>query len=105
MTIDTTARNTVVTARLKEIAEAGIERIGRVTHLCKNAHIILSEDKFRKLAEVTLQCKGESIVATGEAEQMETALRQALERVEQQAIRSRKRVETVRDRVAKPLAA
>ncbi len=105
MTIDYTARHTVVTANLKEVAEAGIERIGRITHLCKNAHIILSEDKFRKLAEVTLQCKGESIVATGEAEQMETALRQALERVEHQAIRSRKRVETVRDRVAKPLAA
>jgi len=105
MTIDYTARHTVVTKKLKEVAETGIERIGRVTHLCKNAHIILSEDKFRKIAEVTLQCKGESIVATGEAEQMETALRQALERVEQQAIRSRKRVETVRARVAKPLAA
>jgi putative sigma-54 modulation protein len=105
MTIDYTARHTVVTEKLKEVAEIGIERIGRVTHLCKNAHIILSEDKFRKIVEVTLQCKGESIVATGEAEQMETALRQALERVEQQAIRSRKRVETVRAKVAKPLAA
>jgi len=65
MTIDYTARHTVVTAKLKEVAEAGIERIGRVTHLCKNAHIILSEDRFRKIAEVTLQCKGESIVASG----------------------------------------
>ncbi len=105
MTIDYTARHTLVTAKLKEVAEAGIERIGRMTHLCKNAHIILTEDKFRMHAEVTLQCKGESIVATGESEQMETALRQALERVEHQAIRSRKRWETVRDRVAKPLAA
>ena len=105
MTIDYTARHTIVSAKLKAVAEAGIERIGRVTHLCKNAHIILSEDKYRKIVEITLQCKGESIVATAESEVMETALRSALEKVEHQAIRSRKRVETVRDRIVKPLAA
>lgn len=105
MTIDYTARHTVVSAKLKEVAQAGIERIERITHLCNNAHIILTEDKFRKIVEVTLQCKGESIVATAESEVMETALRQALDKVEHQAIRSRKRIETVRDRVAKPLAA
>jgi putative sigma-54 modulation protein len=64
MVIEFTGRHTVVTAKLKEQAKAGMERIDRVTNRCTSAHIILSEDKYRRIAEVTVQCKEESLVAT-----------------------------------------
>jgi putative sigma-54 modulation protein len=105
MTVEYTGRHTTVTAALKAQAEAGLERIGRVTNRCTRAHLILSEDKYRRLAELTVQCRGESIVAVGEATEMESALRAALDKVEQQAIRHKERYATVRSHGSKPLAA
>lgn len=104
MTIEYTGRHTTITPKLKMQAEAGLERIERVTNRCTKAHVILIEDKYRKIAEVTLQCRGEVMVATCEATSMETALHDALYKVEQQAIKSKERYTTVRGQMEKPLA-
>ena len=104
MTIEFTGRHTTITPALKEQAEAGIQRIDRVTNRCIKAHFILSEDKYRKIAEVTVQCRGDVIVATCEASTMETALHDALYKVEQQAIKSKERYATARSQSTKPLA-
>ena len=97
MTIEYTGRHTIVTAKLKSQAEAGLARIDRVTNRCTSAHIILSEDKYRQIAEISVQCRGESLVATCESTEMEAALHDALQKVEQQAIRHKERFATVRD--------
>jgi putative sigma-54 modulation protein len=97
MVIEYTGRHTVVTAKLKAQAKAGMERIDRVTNRCTSAHIILSEDKYRKIAEVSVQCRGESLVATCESAEMETALHDALNKVELQAIRHKERFMSVRE--------
>lgn len=96
MTIEYTGRHTVVTAKLKSQTEAGMARIDLVTNRCTSAHIILTEDKYRKIAEVSVQCRGESLVATCEGTDMEAALHDALQKVEQQAIRHKERFATVR---------
>ena len=103
MTIEYTGRHTTITPNLKMQAEAGIQRIDRVTNRCTKAHVILTEDKYRKIAEVTVQCRGDVLVATCEAASMETALHDALDKVEQQAIKSKERYRTVRSH-ATPLA-
>jgi putative sigma-54 modulation protein len=104
MIIEYTGRQTIVTAKLKEQAQAGMERIDRVANRCTSAHVILTEDKYRKIAEVTVQCRGESLVATCEASEMESALHDALHKVELQAIRHKEKFATVRDHAVKPLA-
>ena len=96
MTIEYTGRHTTVTDKLKAQAKAGLARIDRVTNRCKSAHVILSEDKYRKIAEVTVSCRGDNLVASSEATEMETALHDALKAVEQQAIRSKDRYATLR---------
>lgn len=96
MNVEYTGRHTAVTPKLREQAEAGLLRIRKVTNRCTNAHIILTEDKYRKIAEVSVQCRGEQLVATSEATDMEQALRDALDTVEQQAVRSKERYTTVR---------
>ncbi len=98
MTIEFTGRRTVVTPKLKSIAESGMERLALVTNRCTSAHFILSEDKYRKIAEVRLQCRNESLVAACESTEMEAALRDALQKVEMQAIRHKERYATVRVR-------
>jgi putative sigma-54 modulation protein len=105
MVIEFTGRHTVVSAKLKAQAEAGMKRIDRVTHRCTSAHIILSEDKHRKIAEVSVQCRHESLVATCEAAEMESALHDALQKVELQAIRHKERFMSVRDKPKVSLAA
>jgi putative sigma-54 modulation protein len=105
MIIEYTGRQTVVTDKLKAQTQAGMERIDRVTNRCTSAHIVLTEDKHRKIAEVNVQCRGESLVATCEANEMESALHDALHKVELQAIRHKERHVTVRDRPKTVLAA
>jgi putative sigma-54 modulation protein len=102
MIIEYTGRHTMVTPKLKTIVEAGMVRIDLVTNRCTSAHVILTEDKYRKIAEVSVQCRGENLVATCESTEMETALHDALQKVELQAIRHKERYATVRDH-PKPL--
>jgi putative sigma-54 modulation protein len=102
MIIEFTGRHTTVTQKLKMLAEIGMGRVGLVANRCTSAHIILTEDKYRKIAEVSVQCRNENLVATCESAEMETALRDALQKVELQAIRHKERYATVRDR-PKPL--
>jgi len=96
MIIEYTGRHTSVSAKLRAQAEAGMARIDRVTNRCTSAHIILTEDKYRKIAEVTVSCRGDNLVATCESTEMETALHDALKAVEQQAIRAKDRFATLR---------
>lgn len=104
MTIEYTGRHTTITPELKTQAEAGIQRIDRVTNRCTKAHIILSEEKFRKMAEVTVQCRGDVLVGKAEATSMQSALHDALNKVEQQAIHAKDRFHTVRGHTEKPLS-
>ncbi len=102
MIMEYTGRHTIVTPKLKTLAEAAMARIALVTNRCTSAHVIFTEDKYRKIAEVSVQCRGEKLVATSESAEMETALRDAMQKVELQAIRSKERYTTVRDH-PKPL--
>lgn len=96
MNVEYTGRRTAITPKVKELTEAGLERIAKVTNRGTKAHIILTEDKYRKIAELTVTCRGEELVASCESTDMEQALREVLDKVEQQAIRSKERYATVR---------
>ncbi|HTV09699.1 MAG TPA: ribosome-associated translation inhibitor RaiA [Candidatus Aquilonibacter sp.] len=96
MIVEYTGRKTAVTPKLKQLTEEGLARIERVTNRCTSAHIILTEDKYRHIAEITVQCRNESLVASCEATDMEQALREALAAIEKQAVKSKERFTTVR---------
>ncbi len=98
MIIEYTGRHTTVTPNLKAIVEAGMGRIDLVANRCTSVHVILTEDKYRKIADIAVKCRNDELVATCESTEMETALRDALQKVELQAIRHKERYATVRDR-------
>lgn len=104
MNVEYTGRNTTITPKLRAQAEAGLIRIDRVANRCTNAHVILTEDKYRKIAEVTVQCRNETLVASCEAADMEQALHDALHAVEKQAVKSKERFTTVRSRPREAVA-
>lgn len=97
MIIEYTGRHTTITSKQKEQAQAGLDRIGKVTNRCTHAHVTLSEDKYRKMAEITMQCGGGSLVARCESTDMEQALHDALLKLESQAVRNKEKFATVRD--------
>ena len=104
--IEYTARGTTITSKLRGLAQSELTRIdqmlsgsGRQGTIA--AHVILTEDKYRQIAEVTLTTRTETLVSTCEGTEMQTALHDALRKIEQQAVKHKERKLTV-ERHAKP---
>lgn len=96
MDIEYTGRQTTITKKFKMQVEAGLERITKVIGSSGNVHVILSKDKYRQIAEVTIQTRNQKLVARCEATDMAVALHDALVKIEQQAIRNKKRYSTIK---------
>jgi putative sigma-54 modulation protein len=94
MQVEYTGRQVTVTRTLRTIAEESIERIVKILGKTTGAHVVLTAEKYRQMAEVTIKTRLHSIVATSESPHMEIALRAALEKAETQAIRCKKKLQT-----------
>jgi putative sigma-54 modulation protein len=94
MQVEYTGRQVTVTRTLRTIAEEALERIVKILGKTTGAHVILTAEKYRHSAEVTVKTRLHSIVATSESTSMETALRAALDKAETQAIRCKKKLQT-----------
>lgn len=92
MQVEYTGRQVTVTRTLKTIAEEALGRIAKILGKTTGAHIVLTSEKYRQTAEVTIKTRLHNIVATSESTNMETALRGALDKAETQAIRCKKKL-------------
>jgi putative sigma-54 modulation protein len=93
MQVEYTGRQVTVTRTLRTIAEESIERIVKILGKTTGAHVILTAEKYRQMAEVTISTRLHNIVGTSESTNMETALREALDKAETQAIRCKKKLQ------------
>jgi putative sigma-54 modulation protein len=93
MQVEYTGRQVTVTRALRTLAEEALERIAKILGKTTGAHVVLTAEKYRQLAEVTIKTRLQDIVATSESNNMETALREALEKAETQAIRCKKKLQ------------
>ena len=99
MIVEYTGRQTVVTQKYKDEAAAGLRAIEKVVSGATSAKVILTVDKYRKIADVTVNQGSQSMVATCESADMMMALRDALATIEQQAVRQKqKAMKGIRDR-------
>jgi putative sigma-54 modulation protein len=96
MDVEYTGRQTTITKKLKLQTEAGLARIVKIVGSSGSAHVILSTDKYRQIADLTIQTKHYKLVARCEATEMEAALRDALETIERQGIRQKKKFGTIK---------
>jgi putative sigma-54 modulation protein len=94
MQVEYTGRQVTVTRTLRTIAEESIERIVKILGKTTGAHVVLTAEKYRQTAEITIKTRLHSIVATSESPHMEIALRAALDKAETQAIRCKKKLQT-----------
>lgn len=96
MDVEYTGRQTAVTKKFKLQTEVGLARIVKVIGNSGSVHVILSRDKYRQIAEVTIQTRNLKLVATCESTDMVSALHDALAKIEQQAIRHKKKKMTIK---------
>ncbi|HEX3437429.1 MAG TPA: ribosome-associated translation inhibitor RaiA [Pseudacidobacterium sp.] len=93
MQVEYTGRQVTVTPALRAIADESIKRIVKILGKTTAAHVVLTAEKYRQFAEVTIKTRLQNIVATSESNNMETALREALDKAETQAIRCKKKIQ------------
>jgi len=96
MQAEYTGRQVTITPALRRLGDEGIERIAKLLPRAVGAHIVLTSEKSRKTADVTVKMRAGKIVGFAESYNVETALREALGRAETQAIRNRKRIHTIK---------
>jgi putative sigma-54 modulation protein len=96
MLIEYTGRQVAVTAAHRRMGDEGIERILKLLPKVTAVHIVLTTEKYRKTADVTVKMRSGKIVGFAESNNMETALREALGKAESQAIRWRKRQHAIK---------
>jgi len=91
MIIEYTGRQFVVTQKYKDQATAGLKAIEKIVNGATSGKVILTADKYRKIADVAVKQGSQSMVATCESVEMMSALRDALAKIEQQAVRQRQK--------------
>jgi|SRR5579872_1092 len=91
MQVELTARQVKVSKALRSQAEEGMDRIARILGKTTTASVIFRVERHLQIAELTVKGRLQTIVAAGQADSMESALRQALAHAEHQALRYRDR--------------
>ena len=92
MQTEYTGRQMSITHKLRTQATAGLERIERVVGRTAKAHIILTTEKYRQMAEVTVNTRKHDIVGIAESTVMEAALQDALDKAEKQALKHKEKM-------------
>jgi putative sigma-54 modulation protein len=92
MQVEYTGRQVAVTPAYRVLAEEGLERVGQILGKSFGAHVVLTAEKYRQSAEVTVQSRHHSLVGICESTSMETALRDAVAKVETQAKKLKEKV-------------
>ena len=94
MQTEFTGRQVVLSKKLRAQSEAGLARIERMLGKEASAHVVLTAEKYRKTAEVTIKTKHLDIVGLCESPVMETALHDALAKAEKQVLKHADRLRT-----------
>ncbi len=93
MDIITTARHFEMTDEVREHAQKRMEKLQRYLSDSDDVHLILTMEKYRKIAEFTLHVRGNEIISRGVSDEMVGAIDRGISRIERQIkrLKARKR--------------
>ncbi len=104
MRIDFTGRQMEVTADLQQYAEEHLRKVTRLLQGRFEVHVILTAEKHRRSAEITLQFRDHTFVGADETSDARIAVNGALDKLERQVVRFLEKRRT-RKRRSKPASA
>jgi ribosomal subunit interface protein len=91
MNVEYTGRQYEITPITRKQVEGGLEKIQKILGTFET-HVILSTEKRRHIAEITISVRNHApIVGLSEAQEMNTAIGGALDKIERQAVKYKTR--------------
>jgi putative sigma-54 modulation protein len=84
MDIITTARHFELTPGLKEHTQKRLEKLERFLGGVEDVYVILTTEKHRRIAEISLRARGTEIVGRDESDDMVTSIDRVVDRIERQ---------------------
>lgn len=94
MQVEYTGRQIEITPAVRKQVEEGLRKIGKVLGSNFNTHVILTAEKYRHIAEITITIRDHTIVGLAESSQITPAIHEALDRIDCQAIKYKDRWRT-----------
>jgi putative sigma-54 modulation protein len=91
MQISTTARHCELDTELRAFAQARLEKITRFARDIQEARLIVTAEKSRHVAEITLRLDHHELVSREASPEMRTAIDGAVDRIEEQLRRHKDR--------------
>src|SRR5262245_41551522 len=87
MRLELTGRHVDVTPPLRRLVEGKLAKLERLlNHRALSAHAVLTREKHRHRAEITLHARGERFLhGVGDSSAWEPSIAQAIEKITQQA--------------------
>lgn len=101
MTIHISGRGVAVSPALRRRVETKVAKVSRVLPKITEARVVLALERYRHLAEVTLQVKGSTLHAEAAASDFHAAVDVALENLEQQVRRRKDRIRARKPRASR----
>ncbi len=102
MDITVTFRHVDSTESLRAYAEEKISKLDKYFDYPVEAHVVLGMEKFRRMADVTLNVNGAVIKAVEETEDMYSAIDKVIDKIEIQVKRYRDKTRNRRSETRKP---
>jgi putative sigma-54 modulation protein len=94
MNVEYTGRQFEITPRIREEVETGLSKLAKILGDNFKTKVILTVEKHRHRAEITINPRNHSLVGLAEAADMVAAINAAMERIEQQAVKYKARWRT-----------
>lgn len=92
MNVEYTGRQFDITPAIRKQVETGLEKIQKILSSQFETHVILSAEKHRQIAEITITVRNRApIVGLAEASDMISAITGALARIDRQAVKYKTR--------------
>jgi putative sigma-54 modulation protein len=101
MIVDYTGRQFDITPKIRKEVEAGLAKLAKIMGDNCSSKVILTAEKQRRIAEITLTRRTKKVVGHGEATDVMVAIDEALEHIEKQYLKSQTRKRDVK-RAEKP---
>ena len=94
MNVEYTGRQFEITPRIREEVETGLSKLAKILGDNFKTKVILTVEKHRHRAEITINPRNHALVGLAEAGDMVAAISAAMERIEQQAVKYKARWRT-----------
>ena len=94
MNVEYTGRQYEITPAIRKQIEHGLSKIRKLLGDNFDTHVILSVEKHRHQAEITITIRNHPIVGAAEAPEMLSAVAQALDHIDRQAVKYKARWRT-----------